>query len=121
MDVLVADERAWVRGALRLFLEELFTRARVGEVSDAEALYRFTAAEHPDLILLDAALPRHPGVAPLRHCVSTLRALHPPVYIIVLYGNREKHDAVCATGADAWVSKAEAPDRLLAALPQAAG
>ena len=89
MDVLVADERAWVRGALRLFLEELFTRARVGEVGDAEALVRFTAAEHPDLILLDAVLPRPDRFATLRQCVRTLRALHPPVYIIVLYGNRE--------------------------------
>jgi CheY-like chemotaxis protein len=121
MHVLLADERAWVRGALRLFLEELFIRARIDEVGDAAALVRFTAAEHPDLILLDAALPRPDRFATLRQCVRTLRALHPSVYIIVLYGNREKHAAVCATGADAWVSKAEAPDHLLAALPQAAG
>src|SRR6266508_1316240 len=104
MHVLVADERAWVRDALRLFLEEMFTLDRVGEVGDVEALYCCTAAERPDLILLDAALPRQPRMGPLRHCVSTLRALHPPVYIIVLCGNRERPEEVRTSGADAWVS-----------------
>jgi DNA-binding NarL/FixJ family response regulator len=120
MRVLLAEKRVWLRAALRLFLEEVPTINIVGEVADAEALLRFTAIQRPDLILLDATLPRPPRFATLRQCVSALRACHPSVYIIVLYANHEKHDDMRATGANAWVSKAETPDRLLVALHQAA-
>jgi DNA-binding NarL/FixJ family response regulator len=120
MRVLLAEKRVWLRAALRLFLTEVLTINIVGEVADAEALLRSTAILRPNLILLDAALPRPSQFAALRQCVRALRACHPPVYIIVLYGSHEKHEDVCATGADALVSKAEAPDRLLVALHQAA-
>lgn len=121
MYVVVAGQRVWFRAALRLFLEELTFVDSVGEVADAEALLHVTASQRPDLILLDAALPKPPRLAILRQCVRTLRTLHPPVYIIVLCGNGEKLEEVRTIGADAWISKAESPDRLLAALQQAAG
>ena len=51
--VLLADDQAEVRIALRLLLEEALALTDLGEVADGAALLGRVRATHPALLLLD--------------------------------------------------------------------
>jgi DNA-binding NarL/FixJ family response regulator len=118
MRVVLADDQAWLRSALRLLLEHESDLEVVGEVGNASALPTSTATLQPDLIVLDWDLPEIKSTGARQRLVATLRNLQPQVYIIALTGNRDL-ERVRATGADAFVSKADPPNCLLAAIHRA--
>jgi len=109
--ILLADDQHKVRSALRLLLEQETGLQVVGEAVDAEGLLAGTTATCPDLVLLDWELP---GLTD--GTLSVLRTTHPELYVIALSGRPEAHRAALAAGADAFVSKANPPERLLAAI-----
>lgn len=112
MRVLLADDQAEVRSALKLLLEQDSEIAVVGEAADADALLAVTQATEPDIVLLDWELPGHRVVQVL----PKLRACAPKAKVIALSGRLEARRAALAAGADAFVSKGDPPERLLAAL-----
>jgi DNA-binding NarL/FixJ family response regulator len=118
MRVVLADDQAWLRSALRLLLEHESDLEVVGEVGNASALPTSTATLQPDLIVLDWDLPEIKSTGARQRLVATLRNLQPQVYIIALTGNRDL-ERVRVTGADAFVSKADPPNCLLAAIHRA--
>ena len=84
----------------------------VGECSDLESLVLQIKEFKPDLVLLDWELRGRPATA-------LLFAAHTPSFrpkTIVLSGRPESEQAVLAAGADAFVSKADPPERLLSTL-----
>ena len=112
MRVLLADDRARVRWALRVLLEQQPGVHIVGEAVDAEGLLAQAEAGRPDLVLLDWDLPGlHADGA-----LSAWRTICPGSYVIALSGRPEARQAALAAGADAFVSKGDPPDRLLAAI-----
>ncbi len=68
--------------------------------------------ERPDLVLLDWNLPGRGGPAAL----EGLRAARHGLAVIALSGRPEARRAALAAGADAFVSKGDPPERLLATL-----
>jgi DNA-binding NarL/FixJ family response regulator len=112
MRVLLADDEARVRSALRLLLEQAAGLDVVGECASGEALAAQIASRCPDLLLLDWELPR------LQECgaVSALHAICPALIVIALSGKPEAAKSALAAGADAFVSKGDPPERLLEAL-----
>lgn len=119
MRVVLADDQVWLRSALRLLLEHEPDLEVVGEVGNASALPDSTATLHPDLIVMDWDLPEIKQTGARQRLVATLRSLQPQVYIIALTSNRDLESARSTTGADAFVSKAEPPNCLLAAIHRA--
>jgi DNA-binding NarL/FixJ family response regulator len=117
MRILIADDQPRVRFALRTLLETEPGWQVVNEAVDAEELIAQTAVSTPDLVLLDWELPGLTAAEPL----STLRAVCPNAFVIALSGRLEAHRAALAAGADAFVSKTEPPERLLAAIPRNGG
>lgn len=113
MRVLIADAHSEVRWALRTVIREEPGLTVVGEVSDAEHLLTQARALQPDLIILEWELPNQPTetVLPL-----LLGALNHGCQVIVLSRRPEARQAALAAGAGAFVSKADAPEQLLAAL-----
>jgi DNA-binding NarL/FixJ family response regulator len=112
MRILLADSQAKVRFALRVLLERQPGFEVIGEAASAEELLSHTAASCPDLVLLDWALAS--SVA-----ADLLLALHsecPGLGVVVLSGRPEARAAALATGADAFVSKGNPPEHLLAAI-----
>ncbi len=109
MRVLLADDEPKVRSALRLALEQLKEVDLIEEVTDAKSLRDCLCTSQPDLLLLDWELP---GL----HKGSSLAALvqrsNPHLKIIVLSGRWQSRRSALASGADAFVSKGESPDRL---------
>jgi DNA-binding NarL/FixJ family response regulator len=111
VDILLADNRK-VRLALRVLLEQTAGLTVVGEVSNARDLFARTFAMRPDLVLLDWTLPGLHDNGALR----TLRQICPDLSVIVLSGRPEARKEALAAGANAFVSKVDPPERLLAAI-----
>ncbi len=84
----------------------------VGEAAEADDLLAQVEATQPDLVLLDWELPDQGGAATL----AGLRTAQPGLVVIALSGRPEARQAALDAGADAFVSKGDPPERLLAAV-----
>jgi DNA-binding NarL/FixJ family response regulator len=110
--ILVADDEPTLCSALRLLLEQEPGLTVVGEAAEASSTRQQAATLHPDLLLLDWELPGATGAALLDSLHTTVPALR----IIALSSRPEARPLALAAGADAFVSKGDPPDRLLAAI-----
>jgi DNA-binding NarL/FixJ family response regulator len=111
MRVLLADDQAKVRSALRLLLGLDPGMSVLGEVAEAQELLIQVKAIQPDLLLLDWELPGLGAVDPM---LSSLRAVCPHLSVIALSGRPGARRAALAAGVDAFVSKGDPPERLMA-------
>ncbi len=109
MRVVLADDHRDVRAAMRLLLEQEGATI-VAEASAADTLLTGAAEARPDLVLLDWELP---GM-PVEGLVRSLRVLCPGAVIVALSGRLEARAEALTVGADAFVSKADPPECLLA-------
>jgi DNA-binding NarL/FixJ family response regulator len=109
--VLIADDHPLFRTGLRTFLEAQPGYTVVGEARDGEEAFRQAHELKPDILLLDLAMPRRPGLETLRSLFkSGLR-----VNIVVLTATIEKAQILEALqlGARGVVLKEAAPELLL--------
>ena len=120
MQILLADNQPKVRFGLRVLLERQPGLKVVGEATDAEGLLAQMEADCPDLVLLGWSLPglakADPSASSGQGLLSALRRICPDVYVIVLSGRTEARRAALDAGVDAFVSKCDPPERLLAAI-----
>lgn len=112
MHVLIADEVPAVQAALRVLLEQQPGIEVVGEATDAEELLAQAESTRPDVVLLGWDLQAR-ATADL---LSALRRLCPASYVIALGSRPDARQTALDAGADAFVSKADPPERLLAAI-----
>ena len=115
MKVLVIDDHALIRDALRRVLKELRRDAAVLEASSAaEALE--TIAENPEigLILLDLHLPDRDGLSLL----AELRERKPAVSVVVLSASQDRTNVVhvLEAGARGYIPKSAKREVMLGAL-----
>jgi two-component system nitrate/nitrite response regulator NarL len=110
MRVLVADDHSEVRAALHLLLEQEPELTVVGDVVEAGGLLPQVETTCPDLLLLDWELPGLRAV----EIVPALRALCPQLSVIALSGLPEARAAALSAEVDAFVSKGDPPECLLA-------
>jgi DNA-binding NarL/FixJ family response regulator len=111
MDVLLADDQPEVRSAVRLLLEHEAYVEVLGEAVDATGLLDCVKVARPDLILLDWELP---GFEPA--LLGRLRELCPSADVIALSGQPQARREALGAGVDAFVSKGDPPEHLLAAI-----
>jgi len=128
MRVLVADDQAAVRTALRWLLKEESGVSVVGEAVRAKDLLAQAEAIQPDLVLLDWELPgllavglstrSSLGTIEEARCIllDVLHTLHSCPRVIALSGRPEVRQEALDAGVDDFVSKGDPPERLLAAL-----
>lgn len=117
--IVLADGQASVRSAVRLLLEQEVGMSIAAEADDARSLLAAALSTQADLILLDWNLPG----ADATQLIADLRATDPDIHIIALSGRPEAAVPALCAGANAFVSKGDPPEMLLAALDavQAAG
>jgi DNA-binding NarL/FixJ family response regulator len=111
MRVLLADDQAKVRSALRLLLEQQPDIEVLGEAVDATGLLDWLNMTRPDLVLLDWELPDLTS-----EVLPVLRQSRPSLRVIALSGRPEACQAALDAGVNAFVSKTDPPERLLAAM-----
>lgn len=112
MRIVVADKQPKVRFALKVLLERQAEFKVVGETGNTCELLDLLEERRPDMLLLGWDLP---GLAQ-NTSVSALRAVRPGLLVIALSGIPEARHAALEAGADAFVSKVDPPERLLAAI-----
>jgi DNA-binding NarL/FixJ family response regulator len=115
--VYLADSQPQERSALRLLLLDLEMEV-VGEASDWLTAFDLAPASKPNMLLVDwNLLPQDSNAA-----LAALRAACPDPLVIVLISLLDaRKQAALSSGADAFISKSETPDRVAERLQAAAG
>ncbi len=112
--VLLVDDHAVVREGYRRLLERHADILVVGEAADAEAALARYAALEPGIVVMDITLPGESGIEALRRLLA-----HAPQARVLMFSMHE--DVIFArraleAGAFGYVTKASAPDVLVAAI-----
>jgi DNA-binding NarL/FixJ family response regulator len=115
MKILMVDDHALLREAMRGALTELESEAAIFEASDSRETMRFVE-QHPDvdLILLDLNLPDRDGFSVL----AELRKCHPAISVVVISAHQDRDNVVRALdlGALGFIPKSAPRKVILAAL-----
>lgn len=109
MRIMIADDQAKVRSALKVLLEHETGLDIMGEAVDMEELLLRAEKDQPELILLDWDLP---GKSIVRS-IPILRKSVTGLKIIALSVKPEAAKEAAEAGVDAFISKGENSDRLL--------
>jgi two-component system, NarL family, nitrate/nitrite response regulator NarL len=114
--IVIADDHPIFRDGLRRLLEAESDLKVLGEASNGAEAVRIVRQLRPDILLLDLAMPKHPGLEALRDLSSPGNASQ--VRVIVLTAAAEKGQIVEALqlGARAVVLKDSATQMLLKAI-----
>ncbi len=107
--ILIADDQPRARMGLRALLATWPGTGSVREAADGHEAVRAAAEWRPELVLLDARMPHMDGVL----AALTIKARWPDIKVVVLSMFGEYRGPALAAGADAFVSKGQAPDEFL--------
>jgi DNA-binding NarL/FixJ family response regulator len=117
MQVILADSHVKERTALKRLLEQDPELTVVGEADEAEGLLAQVQELHPDLVLFDWELP---GLQAF-DLLPALYAVWCPVKVVAFGERSEARHGALAAGVDAFVSKQDPLEWLLATLQAVAG
>jgi len=114
--LVIADDHPIFRDGLRRLLEAEADMKVIGEASDGAEAVKLARQLKPDILLLDLAMPKHPGLEALREL--SLLANATPVRVILLTPAAEKSQIVEAwqIGARGVVLKDSATQLLVKAI-----
>jgi DNA-binding NarL/FixJ family response regulator len=110
--VLIADDRAQARDALRALLATVEGVKVVGEAADGLEAVRQAAECRPDVVLMDVKMPVLDGL----EATQRIKARWPAIRIVVLTVHAGYRQAALAAGADGFLVKGGADEALLEAL-----
>ncbi len=108
--VLIADDNAEYRHLLGRFIAAQPDMQLVGSAEDGEQAVRFSKASRPDVVLMDAVMPRLDGFEAARR----IREIAPRSRVVVLTAHRsEENRRRAAEASAAFVSKSDVDSRLV--------
>ena len=112
--ILLVDDHVVMRQGLSSLLESETDLAVIGEASDGQEAVEMARRLHPDVILMDASMPRMDGVQATR----IIHAEQPEVRIVGLsmYDEADRAAALLQAGASDYLSKSGSPELLLSAI-----
>ncbi len=112
--ILLVDDHAFVRRAIRRLLETEPGLAVCAEAAGRGAALRALRLHHPDLLVLDLVLPGRDGLM----FTSEIRRAFPDLPILLLSLQQESlfAEAALRAGADGYLMKNDAPEHLVEAV-----
>ncbi len=111
MRILLVDDERRIRSALKLLFESEPEYTVVGEAENVNALIAQVIAERPDTVLLDWDLLKNRA-----QLISGLKDAYPKLAVLITSGRPEVGRDAIRSGADAFFSKTDPPERLLQTL-----
>jgi len=110
--VLIADDSARAREGLCALLTTWHAVEVVGEAANGQEALDLIAERRPDIVLMDIQMPVMDGLQATR----MIKDSWPEVIVIVLTMHAAQQTVARAAGADDFVIKGSAPERLFSAL-----
>jgi len=115
--VVVADDQARARQGMKALLATWPEVGECREAANGKEAIALVEKFQPDVVVMDARMPKMDGLEATR----LIKASWPQVKVIVLSMYSETSAGALAAGADAFVSKGDLPEKLLALLAAVAG
>lgn len=112
--ILLVDDHAVLREALRLMLAQESDMEVVGEAGDGVAALEMAEREKPDVIVMDAAMPRMSGAETTRNLLR--KNPNTRVLALTAYADKRFVSDMMNAGALGYVTKSEASEKLLDAI-----
>ena len=109
--ILVVDDDPDILQAMQTALKE--TGADVATAPDGDAAVRAAAASHPDLVVLDAMLPKRSGFLVMDQLKSPSLDYHPRVIMITGNAGKRHQDWAQSRGVDDYIAKPFRMERLV--------
>lgn len=112
--VLLADDHSLLRDALATLLDARLDVAVIGQAADGREAVELTGVLHPDIVIMDVAMPRLNGVEATRQ----IKARYPSTKVLILsaYGEEIAVGEAMAAGASGFIIKRSDIDELVLAL-----
>jgi len=112
--LLLADDHALVRGALRALTAEIPEITDILEAADGHEALAAVALHHPDVVLMDIAMPRLNGI----DTTSLILTIAPQTRVIIvsMYHDEESIRNALRAGASAYLAKTAIVEELHEAL-----
>lgn len=110
--MLIVDDQESARNGLKAFFSHIPEFEVVGEASNGQEAIEWLATNSTDMVLMDIEMPVMDGVAATQH----LRKLNLPLTVVLMSLSVERETESLAAGADAFISKSDSPEQLLAVL-----
>lgn len=109
--VLLADDYVPLREAIRHLLEDEPDIEVIGEAGDGEEAIELTTKVHPDVVVMDIAMPKLNGI----EATKRIKALHPATAVLILssYDDEEHVFALRQAGVAGYLLKETAGSDLL--------
>ncbi|WP_328463117.1 response regulator transcription factor [Streptomyces sp. NBC_00448] len=114
--VLLADDQALLRGALRMLVESEPDMVVVGEAVDGAEAVRLVRAERPDVVLMDIRMPGTDGIAATREILADPELARIAVLVLTTFEADEYVVRAILAGASGFLGKGAEPDELLSAI-----
>ena len=112
--VMLADDHTLVRAGLHKLLDAIPSVAVVGEAGDGQTLLELAAQHHPDVVLMDIAMPGLNGLEATARLLQDNPAVR--VMILSMHQSEEYVRRALRLGASAYLLKDAAPMELELAL-----
>ncbi len=108
--IVLADDHALVRQGIRKIIEEDSSLKVVGEAGDGVELLEILKTSHPDLVIIDIAMPRLRGL----EATKRIKQLYPKVKVLILSMHRSKEylRQAVAAGVSGYLLKEDADTAL---------
>ena len=103
MRIFIADDHALVRRGLRALLEAERDFEVIGEAADGHDALRLCEALHPDIVILDLAMPKLNGIEVLARAVKRDQRVR--VIVLSMYADEAYVLRTLAAGASAYLLK----------------
>jgi NarL family two-component system response regulator LiaR len=112
--ILIAEDHAVVREGTRELLDREEDLEVVAEAGDGEEAVRLATSQHPDVVLMDIAMPKLDGI----EATKRIKAIHPAIAVLVLtaYDDDQYVFALLEAGAAGYLLKDVHTDELIKAI-----
>ncbi|WP_329130998.1 response regulator transcription factor [Streptomyces sp. NBC_01476] len=114
--VLLADDQALMRGALRVLVESEADLEVVGEAADGAEAVALARAERPDVVLMDIRMPGTDGIAATREITADPALARTAVLVLTTFDADEYVVRAITAGAAGFLGKGAEPGELLGAI-----